>query len=113
MPFDTVLAEKVKSWLQDHTKKRIEEKKMFKGLTFMVDGKMCVCISGDNLLCRFNPALQENIAGKAGYEEMIMNGRSYQGYCYVHPEGFRSKKDFEYWLSLCLDYNPQAKASKK
>ena len=86
---------------------------MFRGVALMVDGKMCVCISGDNLLCRFNPALQEEVAGKTGYEEMLMKGKSLSGYCYVHPEGFKKEKDFEYWMNLCLDYNSQAKASKK
>ena len=28
---------------------------MFRGLTFMVNGKMCVSVSGDKLMCRFDP----------------------------------------------------------
>lgn len=113
MSFDLALAQKVRSWLSEHSHKPIEEKKMFKGLALMVEGKMCVCISGDKLMCRFDPALQETVAAKTGYEEMIMKGRSLTGYCYVRPEGFQKAKEFEYWMKLCLDYNPQAKASKK
>ena len=44
---------------------------------------------------------------------MIMKGRQYEGYVYVSEEGFKSKKDFEYWIGLCLDFNKKAKASKK
>jgi hypothetical protein len=33
---------------------------------------------------------------------MVMKGREYQGYCYVSEYGYKLKKDFEYWLYLCL-----------
>jgi hypothetical protein len=42
-----------------------------------------------------------------------MKGREYKGYCYVEPTGFKSKKGFEFWISLCLDFNEKAKSSKK
>jgi hypothetical protein len=42
-----------------------------------------------------------------------MKGKQLKGYCYVQPDGFKTKKDFEYWVGLCLAYNKQAKASKK
>ena len=32
---------------------------------------------------------------------------------YVAEEGMKNKKDFEYWIDLCLEYNKVAKASKK
>ena len=46
----------------------------------MVDGKMCINVSGDNLMCRFNPALQKEIAEKTGFEPMIMKGKGLKGY---------------------------------
>ncbi len=91
----------------------VEEKKMFRGLTFMVNGKMCVSVSGDELMCRFDPALQETAVEKNGFRTMIMKGRELKGYGYISEEGIKSKKDFDYWVSLSLDFNKQAKASKK
>ena len=44
---------------------------------------------------------------------MKMRGKEYKGYCYVEPNGFKSKKELEYWINLCLDFNDRAKASKK
>jgi hypothetical protein len=73
----------------------------------------CVNVSGENLMCRFDPGLQEKVAEKRGYLPMIMKGKELKGYCYVQPVGFKSKKDFAYWVDLCLDYNKRAKASKK
>ncbi len=86
---------------------------MFRGLTFMVNGKMCISVSGDNLMCRFDPLLHEIVAKKRGFLSMIMKGKSLKGYGYVDPTGCKSKSDFEYWVNLCLDYNEEAKSSKK
>jgi hypothetical protein len=36
---------------------------------------------------------------------MLMKGKEYKGYCYINPEGFKNKKDFDYLMKICLDYN--------
>jgi TfoX/Sxy family transcriptional regulator of competence genes len=113
MSYDTQLADKIREYLSEFPDLKIEEKKMFSGVSFMVNGKMCVNVSNENLMCRFDPTLHDQIAERNGYEPMIMKGKEVKGYCYVHPFGFKSKKDFEYWINLCLDYNKKAKASKK
>ncbi len=91
----------------------VVEKKMFRGLTFMVNGKMCVSVSGDEMMCRFDPALQDTVAEKNYFRTMIMKGRTYRGYGYISQAGIKSKKDFDYWLGLSLEFNKRAKASKK
>ena len=111
MAYNEKLADRVREALADLPK--VEEKKMFRGVTFMVNGKMCISVSGDNLMCRFDPELQEEALSKKGAKPMVMKGRQYNGYLYVSEEGYRSKKDFEYWIGLCLDFNKKAKASKK
>ena len=111
MAYDEKLADRIRETLA-HLRK-VEEKKMFRGVTFMVNGKMCVSVSGDEMMCRFDPALQETVAEKYGFRAMIMKGREYKGYGYISQEAIRSKKDFEYWINLCLEFNSKAKASKK
>lgn len=113
MPYDTLLADKIRDYLSAYNHLIIEEKEMFRGLTFMVNGKMCVSVSGDKMMCRFDPALQEEVAEKNGYEPMLMKGKELKGYCYVDPIGFQHKKDFTWWIDLCIAYNPKAKASRK
>ena len=113
MSYDAKLADRVREYLVAFPGLKIEEKKMFSGLAFMINDKMCVNVSGDKLMCRFDPDLQEEVAEKPGYEPMIMKGKELKGYCYVEPTGFKSRKDFEYWINLCLDYNKRAKSSKK
>lgn len=111
MAYDLRLADRIRVYLLNFPGLQIEERRMFRGLTFMVNGKMCV--SGDDLMCRFDPTLQEAVAERTGFRTMIMKGKEYKGYCYVDVAGLKSKKDFEYWISLCLDYNESAKSSRK
>ena len=103
MAYNQNLADKVREALK--ALPNVEEKKMFSGLAFLVDEKMCINVSGDHLMCRFDPALQEKVAARKGYQPMIMKGRELRGYCYVSEEGYSAKKDFDYWIGLCLDYN--------
>jgi isopenicillin N synthase-like dioxygenase len=113
MAYDTKLADRIREYLLEFPNLKVEEKKMFRGLTFMVNGKMCINVSGVNLMCRFDPDLSGDIAEKKGVLPMIMKGREYKGYCYVESVGFKSEDDFGYWMDLCLDYNERAKPSKK
>jgi len=112
MAYDKQLADRVREYLVQFPKLKIEEKKMFQGLAFLVNGKMCVNVSGQNLMCRFDPAQTENLSDKTGFLPMIMNRKRYKGYCYVEPEGFKSQQEFKFWIDLCIDYNDKAKSSK-
>lgn len=86
---------------------------MFSGLAFLVNGKMCINISHENLMCRYNPELEEEVSAKNGFLPMIMRGKQLKGYCYVKPAGYRNPSDFGYWMKICLEYNKIAKASGK
>jgi hypothetical protein len=113
MAYDIKLADRIREYLLKFPPLKIEEKEMFRGLTFMINGKMCVSVSGENLMCRFDPGLQEEVAEKNGFAPMIMKGKELKGYCYINPAGFKSERDFEYWMNLCVDFNERAKSSKK
>ena len=114
MAYNINLANKVREYLAEVPDIEIEEKEMFAVLNFMVNGKTCVCISGEKLMLRFDSNLQEELSERNGYETMLMKGKEYKGYCYINPEGFKDRKDFEYLLNLCLDYNKvKAKTTKK
>ncbi len=111
MAFNDELAGRVRELLKDEP--NVTEKRMFGGLAFLVNDKMCINVGGDNLMCRFDPLLKKELAAKKGYEPTIMKGREMSGYCDVNPEGTTSEKDLKYWVDLCLEYNKVAKSSKK
>lgn len=91
----------------------VEEKKMFRGVTFMVCQKMCVTVGDDRIMCRIDPSLHEEVTKKEGCRTVIMGGKQYIGYVYVKEEVVRTKSKLSYWISLALDFNVRAKKSKK
>ena len=94
MSYSEVLADRVRKYFDALPNLKIEEKKMFRGLAFLVNGKMCVNVSGENLMCRYNPELKHVVEKRVGFQPMIMKGRQLKGYCYVSEEGYRSMADF-------------------
>ncbi|HYG40862.1 MAG TPA: TfoX/Sxy family protein [Cytophagales bacterium] len=91
----------------------VEEKKMFGGIAFMVEGKMCLTARDDRMMCRIDPDLHEEVVRRDGCRTVIMKGREYKGYVFVNDDNLQSKADFNYWVSLALDFNKRAKASSK
>ena len=95
------------------THKKIEEKKMFGGLCFMVNDKMCIGVNKDHILVRFDPTRNNEMLAKEGCEPMNFGGRTMKGYVYVNEDVLNTRKELEYWINLALDYNDEAKSSKK
>jgi hypothetical protein len=95
------------------------EKKMFSGVCFMVDDKMCCgthidkATGDDFLLCRIGEQEYANALQKDNVIPMEFTGKAMKGYIFVTGAGHNNPKNLHYWLQLCLDFNPLAKASKK
>jgi TfoX/Sxy family transcriptional regulator of competence genes len=111
MAYNEELAERVRKELSDIRK--VEEKKMMGGLTFMVNRKMCVGILNEDLMARIDPEVYEEALDKNGCREMDFTGRPMKGFVFVSPEGTKGKKDLSYWINLALAFNKKAKPSKK
>ena len=76
MAYNNELVNRVRERLAMEENIDVEEKKMFSGLSFPVNGKMCINISDDNLMCRYSAELEDEVSEK-------------KGYCYVEPAGFQ------------------------
>ncbi len=113
MAYDKKMADRIRAYLADIPGLEIEEKEMFRGMTFMVNGKMCISVSGDDLMVRVDPEVHEVFSERPGFRPMEMKGRSYKGYGYISPDFIRSDTDFTFWMQQCLEFNPRAKASRK
>lgn len=111
MAFNEKLADRIREALVNVPK--VDEKFMFGGVCFMVNGKMCVGVVKDEMMCRIDPALDETVLEKNGCRPMDFNHKPMKGYVFVSDPAMKSKKDFEYWINLCLDFNDKAKAAPK
>ena len=105
MAFDEKLANRIRKALAHLPK--VREKKMFGGLAFMVDDKMCVTAGADRIMCRIDPAIHEEVTKRKGCRSVIMRGREYKGYVHVDKDSITNKKDFDYWIGLALEYNKE------
>ena len=112
MAYDEHLGNRVAKILEEKKVAYIA-KKMMGGLCFMVDDKMCVGIVKDELMARIGLDAYEAALQKPGCKEMNFTGRSMKGYVFLEPTAVDLEEDLEYWVQLCLDFNPLAKSSKK
>jgi len=83
----------------------VEEKKMFRGIAFMVSGKMCVTVGDDQLMCRIDPASHEALIREPGVSTVKMKGRDYIGWVYVKESVISDARKLNYWVKLALAYN--------
>jgi TfoX/Sxy family transcriptional regulator of competence genes len=112
MAYDEKLADRVRELVAEKHK-NIEEKKMFGGLCFMVNDKMCVGVEQERLMLRIDPAKYEEQLEKEGCRPMDFTGKPMKGYVFVDKDVLKTKKQLQYWINLALEYNKIAKPSKK
>ena len=118
MAYDEFLADRIKHILKE---KRVSfiAKPMMGGLMFMVDNKMFCGIHFDKkrhvdlLMARIGEDASVEALSKNGCHPMDFTGRPMKGYVFVNPAGFDLDNDLEYWIQLCINFNPLAKSSKK
>jgi TfoX N-terminal domain len=115
MAYDIQLADKLRAAMAGVP--NTEEKHMFGGVCFMVDHKMCIGISKNELMCRTDPDRYDELMQREGCRQMDFTGKPMKGYHFVSGKGLEEPA-FSEWVALCLDYNktvqpPKKKAAKK
>lgn len=118
MAYDEHTAERIGNVL---TEKGVDfsERNMMGGRIFFVDSKMLCGIHidkkfGDQLLmARIGEEAYKKVIDKPECLPMDFTGRPMRGYIFVIPDGVDMDDDLAYWIQLCLDFNPLAKASPR
>ncbi len=75
----------------------------------MVNGKMCISVGKDRIMCRINPMIHEKVIKQKVCITVKMKGREYKGYIYINKESLKTKTNFNYWIKRALDFNKIAK----
>lgn len=112
MAYNEKLADRVRELIAE-TQKNVGEKKMFGGLCFMVNDKMCVGVEKERLMLRTDPENYDEVIEKDGCSPMDFTGKPMKGFIYVDEDVVRTKKQLQYWIGLALEFNKVARASKK
>lgn len=102
MSYSEVLAERIRHRLVGRTS--MNEKKMFGGLGFLLNGNMCVGVWKESLTARvgseqYHKALQEPFAS-----EFDITGRAMNGWVLVAPDGVDDDEQLGEWIGRAVTF---------
>jgi len=89
MTYDEELVSRVRAILADRTD--VHEQKMFGGLTFMVAGRMCCGVRGEDLIVRLRPDDEDGALARPHARRTDFTRRPMRGFVTVSPDGVRGR----------------------
>src|ERR1700685_1642632 len=96
MAFDENLAERIRQTLA--RKKGIEEKKMFGGICFMLNGNMLVGVWKDSLIVRLGEDQGDEALLEPHVKAFDMTGRPMKNWVLVEPEASDDDDQLSGWI---------------
>lgn len=109
MAYNEKLADKIRQSLKGT--KNLVEKKMFGGIAFMVNDKMCVGVDKDDIILRCTPEQTDELLSKKGSRPFDLTGKPMKGWLLIGADGWTNKKDFDFWLKTATEANKKATSS--
>jgi TfoX/Sxy family transcriptional regulator of competence genes len=80
------------------------EKKMFGGIAFMLNGKMCCGVIKDDLLVRVGAERNDEALALANSRPMDFTGKPMKGFIYVDSKGWSKDAALKKWVDMGIDY---------
>ena len=103
MAYEEVLANRVRELTSDE--RGVDEKRMFGGLAFLVNGHLAVAASGKGgLMVRVPPGETDTLLAREHVEPMVMAGRETRGWLRVSDDGVKSKRQLKSWVDRGVAY---------
>src|SRR5687767_15106868 len=103
MPFDEALGERVANSLR-RAGLDFREKRMFGGLGFMINDKMCVGVVKDELMVRVLDERYDEVLQMPYARQMDFAGRPMKGFVYVSRDGVAGDKELQKWIDLGIEF---------
>jgi len=102
MAFDENLAERIRLALA--RKKNMDEKKMFGGVGFLLNGNMLVGVWKDSLTVRLGPDDGDEALLEAHVKPFDITGRAMKGWVLVEPQGVESDDLLNGWVQRAIKF---------
>ena len=102
MAFSEVLAKRIRQGLA--RKKSIEEKKMFGGIGFLLNGNMLVGVWKDSLIVRLGPDEGEEALLEPHVKAFDITGKPMKGWVLVEPGGVESDDQLNGWIQRAVKF---------
>ena len=107
MAYDEKLAARIRAILADRAD--VREQKMFGGLTFMVAGRMCCGVNGNELIVGLRPADEAAAVAHPHARPMDLTGRPMRGFITIAAAGIRGRA-LKRWVAQAVSYAESASA---
>src|SRR5688500_5109729 len=101
MAYDLKLAERIRSQLNGVSS---EEKKMFGGVGFLLNGNMACGVNKDNLIVRIDPEKQNTLLKKPHAKPFDLTGKPMKGWLVVEADGVKTDKQLSAWVKEGLEF---------
>jgi TfoX/Sxy family transcriptional regulator of competence genes len=103
MAYDEELASRIRSLVAGEA--GVNERKMFGGLAFLVNGNMAVAASGQGgILLRVDSDHGSDLAESSNAVPMVMRGRAMQGWLRVDARDVRDDAELARWVAIGVGY---------
>jgi TfoX/Sxy family transcriptional regulator of competence genes len=102
MPFSEALAARIRQALA--RRKNIEEKKMFGGVGFLLNGNMLVGVWKDSLIVRLGAEESDEALKEPYVKEFNITGRAMKGWILVEPGGVESEERLSGWVQRAVEF---------
>jgi len=93
MAYNQILANRIREQIQ--YLENIEEKEMFGGICFLLNDKMFVGVIKDEMMCRIDPALYEEVLEIPGCNEMLFTGKPMKGWIMIEEQGMKNENELK------------------
>lgn len=111
MAFDEILAERIRHALV--RKKSVEEKKMFGGIGFLLNGNMLVGVWKESLIVRLGEEQGEGALLEPHVKEFDITGRAMKGWVLVVSEGIEKDDQLKGWIQRAVKFVGKLPAKEK
>src|SRR5262249_21904220 len=103
MAFDEALAGRIRHLLA--RRKHVEEKRMFGGIGFLLNGNLLVGVRKDSLLVRLGPEQSDEGLKEAHVSEFEITGRgTMKGWVVVSLEGVQGDDQLKGWVQRAVKF---------
>jgi TfoX/Sxy family transcriptional regulator of competence genes len=102
MPYDKGLAQRIEETLEDVS--GVEEKKMFGGICYLVNGNMACGVYKDYLIVRVGPDAYKKALARPYAKEFDITGKSMKGWVMVSEQGYDDDAALHDWVRMGLDF---------
>ncbi len=101
MAYNENLADRIRAKITAQT--GLKEKKMFGGLSFLINGNMSVGVHGDEMIVRLAPDQTDSALSKPHTRLFNLTGRPIQGWILVKADAL-NQEELANWINIGVNF---------